>query len=560
MGPPTTAAMPPPWRQPAAAADEANGDDGMEGLEGAVDVDDVSGDTDDFDWWAEEGAEEGSGGGGAGETGGGVHRPAEELRREWDLASEAVRVLERAGRNYPQRLMEAARAERDEAERAWRAARRPHPLYKRLRWAEAALNAAVAKQRANREEAEAYAAEVERQRERMAKRAEDDDARVRKRRAHLDQLREEEKQEEGGTKEGAAQAEGGLRAMQEAADGIAAAAPRVAAVIEDLQDSVAKETLQAALVALTNAHGGLRSAAESASGGDAFRQPSWARTVPWASADGNERRAKRAVREPSPPVTATQGIPGAAKTDSAGDGSASGQQQQQQQPQQQQQQQQHPRWSRARGDEHGDAGPAAKRAAWADQTEGTLIDAPPSLVDGPVTGGGAPVTPSLEAAERARHCVLRFDAETAARVAAEAGAAAAAAQAAADAAAAELAAADRRKEEVIRQQQAKVAEATERQRQEEARQREQLLASMSEDERRRAEALHQQQQLIAAPGFGSADAGALAGRVFGARVLEVVDLARANGITADPQHLQTLTPEKLEEYAAMHSGAAHDSL
>ncbi len=207
----------------------------------------------------------------------------------------------------------------------------------------------------------------------------------------------------------------------------------------------------------------------------------------------------------------------------------------------------------------------AKRAAWADETEGTLIDAAPMLGEEPAAAGGDPTPSSAEAAGRARQCVLRFDAERAARVAAAAGAAAAAAaQATADAAAAELAGAqaeaDRRMEEVIRQQQAKVAEAIERQRQEELRQREQLLASMSEDERRRAETLHLQQQAIAAPGFGTADAGALAGQVFGARVMEVVDLVRANGVTADPQYLQALTPEKLEEYAALHSDAAHDSL
>ncbi len=539
--PTAAAAVPPPWRAAAADAEGIDVDYDMAGAEEAVDEDGISGDAADVDWWGDEGDEEADGDGSAGAEGSGEQRSAEELRREWDLAAEAVRVLERNGRKFPQRVMEAARAERDEAERAWRAARRPHPLHKRLRWAEAALNAAIAKQRANREEAEAYAAEVERQRERMAKRAEEDDARVRKRRARLDQLREEEEKEGDGATGGGLHADGGIRAMHEAAEGIASAAPRVAAAIEALQDPAAKEALQAALVALTNAHGGLQSAA---AGGEARRQPSWARTLPWAHDEEDAQRAGWAVRRPSPIVEATKGILAAAKADGGGGGATLA----------------HQRWSRTRGAEHSEGGPAAKRAAWADETEGTLIDAAPLLADGPAAGGGAPATPSLEAAERARHCVLRLDAEHAARVAADAGAAAAAAQAAADAAAAELADADRRKEEVIRQQQARVAEANERQRQEELRQREQLLASMSEDERRRAEVLHQQQQAIAAPGFGTADAGALAGQVFGARVMEVVELVRANGVTADPQHLQALTPEKLEEYAALHSGAAYDSL
>ncbi len=548
--PAAAAASAPPWRVAAAGTAEVGGD-GDVSLEEVEEVDDdFSGDMAEGDWWGEDEEMEGGGIASAGTDEGGEQRSVAELRQEWDAAAEAVRVLERHGRRFPDRVIEAARMERDEAERAWRAARRPHPLHKRLRWAEAALNAAIAKQRANREEAEAYAAEVERQRERMARRAEEDDARVRKRRARLDELREEEVGESEAAG-GGQQVDVGARAMHEAADGIASVAPRVAAIIEGITDIAAKEALQATLVTLTNVHGGLQSAAAAAGGGRIAR-PSWARTVPWAEED-EDRRAGWACRRPSPIVVAAAGVPAAPKTDGCtgsggGGGAASAR----------------PRWSGVRGTEKSGGHPAAKRAAWADETEGTLIDTTSRPAEGSAAAGGELPASSAEAADRARQAVLRWDAEQAAKVAADAGAAAAAAQAAADAAAAELAGAradaDRRADETIRQQQAKVAEAEERQREEERRQREQLIANMSDEERRRAETLHLQQQAVAASGFGTAGAVELAGRVFGARVMEVVDLVRANGVTADPQYLQALSPEKLEEYAALHSGAAFDSL
>jgi hypothetical protein len=82
----------------------------------------------------------------------GCEADEDDLRRAWHSHCGAVRLLERSGSQVPSSLIEAARAQRDKAERNWRAARTPQPLHKRLRWAEAAVKEAEGKENRRRKE------------------------------------------------------------------------------------------------------------------------------------------------------------------------------------------------------------------------------------------------------------------------------------------------------------------------------------------------------------------------------------------------------------------------
>ncbi len=85
-----------------------------------------------------------------GDMGGGQAMSEDELRRAWEDAKETVKLLEGNPRSPPA-LVATARRQRDRAESAWRAAKRPHPLHKRLRWAQRAYDGAVGKQQVHQE-------------------------------------------------------------------------------------------------------------------------------------------------------------------------------------------------------------------------------------------------------------------------------------------------------------------------------------------------------------------------------------------------------------------------
>ncbi len=75
-----------------------------------------------------------------------------QLKQAWLSHCAAVRLLERDGRAVPAELLAAAKEQREAAERKWRGAKRPHPLHKRLRWAEGELRDAQAKEEGRRQE------------------------------------------------------------------------------------------------------------------------------------------------------------------------------------------------------------------------------------------------------------------------------------------------------------------------------------------------------------------------------------------------------------------------
>ncbi len=106
------------------------------------------------------------------------------LRRAWEEAKAACRRLERTD-GIPHAVIEAARRHRDDSEASWRSAKRPHPLHKRLRWAQRDLDAALAKQRENQVDMERALDEMAQRRKFLEERAEADRLRTERRRQAL---------------------------------------------------------------------------------------------------------------------------------------------------------------------------------------------------------------------------------------------------------------------------------------------------------------------------------------------------------------------------------------
>ncbi len=176
------------------------------------------------------------------DAGGMAGATEEELRKVWEDSRDACRMLERNPRT-PAAIVAAARRERDQAEADWRSSRRPHPLHKRMRWAQRAYDAAVLKQQAHQQELDEFEEETARKRRVLLERAQvDKDRTARKLQALEDVL-------QGGDPRPPSDA---LQAAQVAANGIAKdLGPALAAVADKLPDtSMAWIELQAAMSTL----------------------------------------------------------------------------------------------------------------------------------------------------------------------------------------------------------------------------------------------------------------------------------------------------------------------
>ncbi len=190
---------------------------------------------------------------GDGDGGGGDGPSEDELRREWQALCNAYRDMERQA--YPSQLLDDARARRDEAERRWRAAKQPHPLYKRLRWAEAALREAEDKEAARKKELQEHLAATARRTKEIEERIAVDVARTTRRRTAVDELRME-----GGSPTPVLAA---AKAATVAATGIATdVAPHLAAVIEQVatgeDTEIVRQQLQLVAVSLSRVEEVLR--------------------------------------------------------------------------------------------------------------------------------------------------------------------------------------------------------------------------------------------------------------------------------------------------------------
>ncbi len=230
----------------ACEVDEEGGDVHGGGHEGAGDGDGVHG-------------AEGDGGGEHGCTGAAEEEPSEaDLKRSWLSHCAVVRKLEKEQPPIPHGALAAVRAARDAAERTWRAARTPPPLHKRMRWAEADLRDAEAKERARRSELAEHLEQAARRTKEIEDRLATDVARTARKRQAVDALREE------GGVPGCPAAE---RAARIAIDGIGTdIAPSLMAIIDRLGDGDegVRQDLQLLSTSLGRLEGVLREGADKA--------------------------------------------------------------------------------------------------------------------------------------------------------------------------------------------------------------------------------------------------------------------------------------------------------
>ncbi len=264
------------WAEVARAATAAGGDQAGEnchhgvleeeeddgGFDPMLDDDDAdeARDGDDCDPCAESpAAYEDSGGPGDdlddadGGDGGAREASEEDLRQAWEDARESARVLESNPRSSPT-LVTAARRERDRAEAAWRAAKQPQPLQKRLRWAQRAYDAAANKQRLHQDELDRFEEEYARRRKFLVERTQADRLRTSKKLSALEALLAQ-----GGEQRHQLASEQAARA---AATGIATElGPALAAVADMVAEGTpAWVELQAAMATLANVEDVLRRA------------------------------------------------------------------------------------------------------------------------------------------------------------------------------------------------------------------------------------------------------------------------------------------------------------
>ncbi len=146
------------------------------------------------------------------------------LRGKWMALCNVVRKLDH-DRTVPTELLAEARNQRDAAERRWRAAKQPHPLSKRLRWAEAELRDAESREEAHRSELADHLAQAARRTTELEKRIAVDSARTARKREALKRLYREG---------GVPSCQGAEKAARIAVAGIRDLAPSITAVINHM--------------------------------------------------------------------------------------------------------------------------------------------------------------------------------------------------------------------------------------------------------------------------------------------------------------------------------------
>ncbi len=129
--------------------------------------------------------------GDGGDADGGIGAPEGDdehsLRLQWDEHVRACKRLERDP-SMPPAIVAKAKALRDEAEQRWRAARTPHSLSKRMRWAGADLRSAEEKEQTQRRELQAHLDETSRRTKELEARVQVAAARTARKRSALQAL------------------------------------------------------------------------------------------------------------------------------------------------------------------------------------------------------------------------------------------------------------------------------------------------------------------------------------------------------------------------------------
>ncbi len=493
---------------------EAAGDDGAPHAEGTH----ARGDDDD----------------GADEDGVEAGLDAQGLRQQWQELQQACRRME-GDPAMPPSIVAEARKLRDDAEQRWRAAKAPHPLSKRMRWAEADLRAAEQKEEARRAELEQHLEAAARRTRELEERIKVDVERTARKRAALQELLAE-----------------GAPGHVPAADRIPAAraatavtgistniAPQLAAAIERLGSPMESDTaehirqdLQVVAVSISNLEEVLRG--------------TMAPTVPIAStprqqqqrashfhigsdgggggdstgaedddARGGKRRALSAGGGATTVARWTKSAVGDAWTKRSTSASAKEEA------------------LRILGAHGGGAGSAAAGGR-GDGSDAASISTQPA--------GAAETNDLAEAERRARQAAQHQFQESQQRQ-----------HQRADAKALQQDELDRQQrrqrqeEELLAHQQAAQRAAEERAA-EETRQREELLARMSPQELARAAELHAQQMAIGAQAFGTQAASEMAGLVHQQHAHSVARTSAACGMQADADQLIAMSPEELARW------------
>ncbi len=235
------------------------------------------------------------GGGDAGEEDDEVDDGPEDvavLKARWEKEAATVRVLEKEGILAAHPTMQAAVAARDAAERAYRLQRSPHPIGRRMGWAQARLDKAFRKLERTRAELAEFDKEVQERRQRFVDRLDADRQRVDKHRDEVEALQLEAGADIYGADREPA---GSKQVCQRAAGGLRQAAPRAVALAESLPEgSQAREEANLLLAHLSKLQQELDAAAgqnvpESFTIGDDGSGSEWSESHDLGASDGAGR-------------------------------------------------------------------------------------------------------------------------------------------------------------------------------------------------------------------------------------------------------------------------------
>ncbi len=444
------------------------------------------------------------------------------LKRQWMAYSATCRKLERDN-STPQQLIIEARAQRDQAEKRWRSARTPHPLYKRLRWAQAELREAEAKELAHRDELEAHMAQAARRTKELEERLRVDEARTARKRAAVEELHRE-----GASGQHRPLAE---RAAIAAATGISLdVAPALLAAIEKLGNPATEEQeatcreLQLAAASLSRVEEVLRGGIQQPPHGDG----------PTVYDIGDRDDDDATCPRSNGKRTAKGGKGGTTNDEDDGKGRPPPATSV-------------PRWTRAsatgpwtRTTTSIDAVQEARRKLrlCSDEAGGEQAAAGDSQ-----SGKSGATTNDLGEAERRDREAAQRQLQDALRTQGQ--------QKDADQLQEDERARqqrDQRRLEELHRHQAEAQKAAEARAEEEEKQRQQLVASMSPEQLALAAELHAQQMAIGTKVFGSQEAAHMAGLAHQAHVQRAVQEAEERGRRADADHIMAMSPEDFAQW------------
>ncbi len=466
----------------------------------------------------------------------------QDLRRLWTAHANAVRKLERDP-HTPHELLVDARAGRDAAEAKWRAAKRPHPLVKRIKWADQELKDAEAKLRQHRLDLEHHRAQAAKRTSELEERVAVDLTRVERKRAALEALHAEGAQQSPSWPSD--------RAALVAVSGIESdVAPILLAAIERLgsphggdKDAIIQE-LDLAAVSLNRVQGVLQDAADLAKQDGTTRHYDISGDGSSATPGGEARGTPKPPMPPTPSNPRwTRPAPHAPWRKAAGTAAAAAASTASSAPT--------PRLSAAEAVEQARRLVRRRVEGSTDKPSGGTAedgegDKRGWIVDDVSTSGslprGADTNDIAEAAKR-DHAIAQQQFLQAQHLQQQRPSEVQLQQEEAQRAQRQL-----HHQEEMQRHQAAMQQAAERRAEEEARERERLIASLSPQELAQAAELQAQQSAVGALAFGTQSASEAAGLVHQANARRIAGEAAAAGVQVDVSHLVGLSPEALADW------------